>query len=193
MTAPAQPRSTDNRRSRFAQEYAKDLNATRAAIRAGYARKAAHVTASRLLSNAKVRAEIDTLLAKAAKAAEITVERTRKEIARIAYGDIRKLFDKGNRPRDISELTEDDAAMVASVEVVEEYRGQGERRTLVRRTYKLNTRNKLQALDQCMSLLGMHRTAESGESGGLKLTIVCGGKPQRAGADSGREATQRRQ
>lgn len=171
MTTPRKPRFTDNRRARFALEYAKDLNGAQAAIRAGYSPRAAKVTASRLLTDTNLRARIDELLRRAAEAAAITVERTQKEIARIAYGDIRKLFDKGNGLREITELDEDATAMVAAIEIVEEYQGRGESRELVRRTYKIKTRDKLKALDMCMSILGMHRTAQPGESGGLHLTI----------------------
>ena len=47
------------RRQRFVAEYMVDLNATQAAIRAGYAPGGAKVTGSRLLSNANVAAAIE--------------------------------------------------------------------------------------------------------------------------------------
>jgi len=46
---------------RFVQEYLVDLNGTQSAIRAGYAPVSAHVTASRLIRNHKVAAEIARL------------------------------------------------------------------------------------------------------------------------------------
>ena len=42
----------------FAREYLTDFNSTQAAIRAGYSRASAHVTGSRLLSQANVTEEI---------------------------------------------------------------------------------------------------------------------------------------
>ena len=45
----------NDRRARFVQEYAVDLNGTAAAVRAGYAPGSAKVTASRLLSDANIR------------------------------------------------------------------------------------------------------------------------------------------
>ena len=62
-----QPRSaylelTPKRRA-FIEEYVVDLNARQAAIRAGYAVVSAHAEGIRLLSDVKVRAEIDKLLA----------------------------------------------------------------------------------------------------------------------------------
>ncbi len=46
------------RQERFVDEYLADLNATQAAIRAGYSARSAHVEGSRLLTNAKVAAAI---------------------------------------------------------------------------------------------------------------------------------------
>ncbi|WP_102029182.1 terminase small subunit [Salirhabdus sp. Marseille-P4669] len=43
----------------FVFEYLKDFNATQAAIRAGYRENSARITASRLLSNANIREEIN--------------------------------------------------------------------------------------------------------------------------------------
>lgn len=52
----------ENRKhERFCQEYLIDLNATQAAIRAGYASKNANNTSSRLMANANIRARITEL------------------------------------------------------------------------------------------------------------------------------------
>ena len=42
---------------RFVDEYPKDLNATQAAIRAGYSRKAARTTGAQLLANPAIKKE----------------------------------------------------------------------------------------------------------------------------------------
>ena len=47
------------KQARFVAEYQVDLNATQAAIRAGYSPTSAHVTASRMLSDAKIRAAVE--------------------------------------------------------------------------------------------------------------------------------------
>ncbi|HHX7278552.1 TPA: terminase small subunit [Yersinia enterocolitica] len=47
----------------FAREYLKDLNATQAAIRAGYSEKTAQVQSSRLLSNVMVQQRVSELAA----------------------------------------------------------------------------------------------------------------------------------
>ena len=62
------------KRKRFAQEYLIDCNATQAAIRAGYSARAAHVTGSRLLSNANVSKVLTKLMQKRDKVMELTAQ-----------------------------------------------------------------------------------------------------------------------
>lgn len=58
-----------------------------AAIRAGYAARSAHVTASRLLRNAKVRAALDALDAKASARAAVTAADVMDRLWQEATGD----------------------------------------------------------------------------------------------------------
>lgn len=62
------------RQSRFVEEYLIDLNAKQAAIRAGYAERSAEVTASRLLSNAKVAAAIQERMSARSQRTKITAD-----------------------------------------------------------------------------------------------------------------------
>ncbi len=83
----------NDRQSRFVEEYLVDLNATQAAIRAGYAKGSADVTANRLLGNKSVREEIERR--KAARSVEtgITANQVLKELASIAFLDPDSIFD----------------------------------------------------------------------------------------------------
>ena len=71
------------KRRRFVEEYLKDLNATQAAIRAGYSPRTANEQGSQLLANLKVSAAVAEAMEKRSKATGITVEwvleRTRRE------------------------------------------------------------------------------------------------------------------
>ena len=111
----------DPRRERFAQEYVVDNNGTQAAIRSGYSEKSAHVTASRLLSDAKVKARIEELAVKLVqkieKKAEITRERVMEEYAKLAFFDVRKLFDAKGEIIPIHKLDADTAAAIAGFEM----------------------------------------------------------------------------
>ena len=109
------------KQQKFVLEYCKDLNATQAAIRAGYSEASAHVTASRLLSNAKVAEQIATRQTKAIGKLEITAERIMLERARLAFFDPRKLLDSTGRPKPLHELDDDTAAAIAGLKVSDKY------------------------------------------------------------------------
>lgn len=63
---------------KFVAEYLKNPNGTQAAIRAGYAKGSADVTASRLLGKARVRGAIDAGLAKAEISSEYVLRGLKK-------------------------------------------------------------------------------------------------------------------
>jgi phage terminase small subunit len=83
------------KQQRFVEEYLVDLNATKAAERAGYSAKSAQVTGSRLLSNAMVQAAIQERQQKRAVKLDITVDRIELELARIAFSDMRRVAQWG--------------------------------------------------------------------------------------------------
>ncbi len=64
----------------FAREYVKDLNGTRAAIAAGYAKKSAHVTTSELLSKPKVQRMVANLTKKHADKLDLSAEKVLSEL-----------------------------------------------------------------------------------------------------------------
>lgn len=68
---------------KFCVEYAKDCNATQAAIRAGYTEKSAYSTSSRMLRNDKVKAYIAQLTAKHMADAEISIDWVLKQAKEI--------------------------------------------------------------------------------------------------------------
>jgi phage terminase small subunit len=142
----------------FIREYLRDPNGPKAAIAAGYSAKTAASQASRLLKSVKVRREIDKAdaerLAKVQAETGITLERTLREIARIAYFDPRKLFDKDGRPLAITDLDDDTAAAIAGLEVLEEYQGSGQDRELIGHVKKWKLSDKKGGLDMLMKHLG---------------------------------------
>lgn len=75
------------RQRQFCEEYLIDLNATQAAIRAGYSEKYAHTNATKLLQITTIKAKIDELMAARAKRTEITQDRVLRELAIIAFSN----------------------------------------------------------------------------------------------------------
>ncbi len=71
------------KQQRFVEEYLVDLNATQAAIRAGYSAKSAHVEGSRLLTNAKVAAAISAAKRERSEATKIDAEYVLRKLHQI--------------------------------------------------------------------------------------------------------------
>ena len=79
-----------DKQARFVAEYLIDLNATQAAIRAGYSAATAKQQGSRLLTNADVQEAVTSGRAEMAKRTEISADRVLTELAKIGFSDIRK-------------------------------------------------------------------------------------------------------
>lgn len=106
------------KQERFVQEYLIDLNATQAAIRAGYSAKTAKSLGQRLLTYADVKKAVEEALAERGKRTEITQDRILRELARIAFADPRNVFEWGPDSvtlKDSASLSDDDAAAVSEV------------------------------------------------------------------------------
>lgn len=78
----------------FVREYLLDLNATQAAIRAGYSENSAHVTGPRLLANARVAAAIDAGKSDRAERTEINADWMLKRLEAEANADLADLYDE---------------------------------------------------------------------------------------------------
>lgn len=82
-----------DKQARFVAEYLVDLNATQAAIRAGYSAKTAYSQGDRLLKNVEVAAAVAERQKSIAGKLEITQERVVAELAKIGFADIRKVVN----------------------------------------------------------------------------------------------------
>ncbi|MFO8083010.1 MAG: terminase small subunit [Desulfobacterales bacterium] len=111
----------------FISEYLKDRNATRAYF-AAYpnvkSESAARVNASRLLTNANVGDAISDALKAQEKRTQISADKALREIARIGFSDIRKLFDENGDLKSIAELDDDIAGAISSIDVATKMDGE---------------------------------------------------------------------
>lgn len=163
------------KQEQFVREYLIDLNATQAAIRAGYSKRTANEQGARLLVNASVAEAIREAMSKRAKRTEITADRVLREYARLGFFDPRKLFHDNGQPKEISELDDDTAAALAGLDLVEIYEGTGEDRKFVGYTKKYKIADKKGALDSIAKHLGMFvdRTEITGKDGGpLRISRI---------------------
>ena len=104
------------KQQRFCDEYLIDLNATQAAIRAGYSPKTAEQTASRLLTIVKVSDEIAREMAERSKRTGINQDRVVQELAKLAFVNIADVVDLDSAT--VKEnATGEDLACIQSVKI----------------------------------------------------------------------------
>ena len=106
------------KQARFVAEYVKDLNATQAAIRAGYSAQTARQQASDLLAKPDIAAAVKELTAQQMEAAGMEAAETKRVIGWQVRRDIRRLFDDKGNLRPIHELTEEEASYIDGIDVV---------------------------------------------------------------------------
>lgn len=140
------------KQSRFVEEYVLDMNATQAAIRAGYSAKTAQEQGARLLANVMVRAAVDAAVAKIADRAEVSAERVIRERARLAFFDVRKLLDSDGNPIPLQNLDDDTAAAIAGLDVATSVSEDGSAKTTVRRYRLASKEQNLAALEKRLGL-----------------------------------------
>lgn len=81
----------------FCQEYIKDLNATQAAIRAGYSEETARSIASENLSKPDIKAEIDRLKLERSRDTKIDANWLLTRLAAESEADLSDLYDEDGR------------------------------------------------------------------------------------------------
>jgi phage terminase small subunit len=114
----ARQRPLSDIQSRFVQEYLIDLNATQAAIRAGYSPKTANSQVGRLLVNVGIASAIREAMDRRAARTQVTADRVIREFARIAFAHMKTFAAWSNSTltlTDSENLSSDDDAAVCEV------------------------------------------------------------------------------
>lgn len=106
------------RQQRFIAEYRVDLNATQAAIRAGYSSASANREGTRLLSNVVIATVIAETTRQQLQKVGLTAEAVLEAIRRQVQGDVRTLFRPDGTLKPITELTEEEASLIAGFEII---------------------------------------------------------------------------
>ncbi len=108
-----------DKQKKFCQEYLIDLNATRAAIDAGYSKKTAFSIGPENLKKPYLQEYLQKLRDKLAAKTEITPERIIRELANIAFLDASEMFDEYNNLLPINEMPEEVRRAINGLEVSE--------------------------------------------------------------------------
>lgn len=101
------------KQNRFCEEYMIDLNATQAAIRAGYSVKTAGQIGEENLKKPEISRRIEQLKAERSRRTGITADRVLQELAKIAFVDPANLIDMDTAT--IISTDPNDTAAIASI------------------------------------------------------------------------------
>jgi phage terminase small subunit len=157
------------KQAQFVAEYLVDLNATQAAIRAGYSARNADKIGPELLGKTRVAAAIREAQDAREKRTTVTADRVVAELAKLAFSNIEDFTQLvgGERVPDMSRATRDQLAAVAEIVVDEYVDGRGEGARDVKRV-RFKLADKRAALVDLGRHLGMFvdRHEHSGPAGG---------------------------
>lgn len=140
----------NDKQKRFADEYLIDLNATQAAIRAGYSPKTAYSQGHRLLQYPAVKGYIGSQQERLQEKLEISREMVIGEIAKIAFCDIRGVLDwseNGVALLPSSRISDEVAASIAEVKTMSS-------------GISVKQYDKLRALDLISKVLGFYEDSK---------------------------------
>lgn len=101
----------------FCLEYLKDLNASQAAVRAGYGTKYAKQTAYKLLKRDDIRQRITQLKEERIRAARIDANYVLKRLLTIDRLNVRDLLDENGDLKDVQEWTEDWQTSIQALDI----------------------------------------------------------------------------
>ena len=136
---------------RFCREYIKDLNATQAAIRAGYSKKTAGSTGTENLQKPEIKKKIDKLKEARAKKTDFGANEVLSELKKLATSNLGDFFDESGYLKNWGDLTRDQTACLESVDF-KHFSKKGDDRLNISQAHKLKFWSKLKALE----LYGSH-------------------------------------
>lgn len=131
----------------FAREYLVDLNATQAAIRAGYSPKTAGSQAHDLLKKPEIRALVGLSNAARIEAVELKAETVLREIGHFAHADLLEAFNEDGTLKHVHEMPEHLRRAIKSIEFEELFDGSGHEKVRIGRTVKIALWDKPKGLE----------------------------------------------
>jgi phage terminase small subunit len=162
-----------DKQQRFVEEYLVDLNATQAAIRAGYSEKTAHVIGPENLGKPVIASAIAEAQTERSLRTQVTADMVVKELARIGFSDLRNVLTSKGALIDIQDWDDDTAAAISSVEVVTTHKGDADEngQKIPEYVHKLKVWDKNSALEKLGKHLGMFKDRVE-HSGEMTLTKI---------------------
>ena len=136
----------------YCLEYIKDLNATKAALRAGYAEGSARQQASALMSKPNIQRYIQELFDQRSKRVEVNADTILRELLAMATVDVTEAYDDAGWLKQIKDIPAHVRKSIAGLETQEIFQGEGDDRSIIGMARKVKFYDKTKALE----LLGKH-------------------------------------
>lgn len=167
-----------DKQEQFCQEYLIDLNATQAAVRSGYSEATARSQGQRLLTNVDIQARVSELNKSRLEATGISQKRVLEEYAKIAFFDIREVFDVDGGLIHVKQLDANNAGAIASIKSSEEWGEDKEGNKIITGTLKeVKVFDKIRALQDLGKHLGLFEKDNSQKAAETpKQVIIINGK-----------------
>ena len=153
-----------DKQEKFCYEYVLHLNATKAAINAGYSENSAKVIGCENLTKPNIRARIKYMQDNLAETAQLSALRVLKEHEKIAYSSIAHMHQTWIERKDFDELTDDQKACIKSIstKILKKNIGTKEDPEIVDVEYvKIELYDKQKALDAINQMLGYNAPTKS--------------------------------
>lgn len=138
---------SDPQHEAFCQEYARTRHIHKAARAAGLPPHRTSPTAlNRLLRYPQIARRVQEIIGVAMESTGVTAERVMQELGRIAFADVRDLYDRDGRLLEPHELDDDTAATISGIDVETRYEGKGDA-AVPATTKKIRRVDKMAALN----------------------------------------------
>ena len=141
---------------RFAEKYFETLNGSESALYAGYSSKTSAEQGYQLLKREDIQQYLSELRKKEAKKHNVTKERLIEEYAKIAFFDIRDIYNEDGNLVNIKDLDSKSAGAIASIKSFEEYEtDKAGNKNLIGTNKEVRVFDKIRALQDLGKHLGL--------------------------------------
>lgn len=141
----------------FVEEYLVDMNATQAALRAGYSKKTAYRTGADNLRKPQIADAIAKAQAERSERTQVTQDMVIAELAKIGFSDLREVVTGSGSLVSVQDWGDNIAGAISSVEVVQRPSGEfdDDGNVIYENIHKLKVWDKVSALEKIGKHLGM--------------------------------------
>lgn len=159
------------KQAEFCRQYIIDYNATQAYIRAGYSKKGASISASKLLATSSVAAEIARLQAEKTEQSGITAQRVIAEIAKLAFADPIDLVDESNNIKNLHDVSREITAAVSSITTTVTTSRDKNGDEIEKKQVKVGLANKAEALEKLAKHLGLYERDNAQKAKSFRINL----------------------